>query len=249
MHRAILGTLPASVNYNGVAMRRTIVGSMPRPFPRAFYARDTVTVARELLGSTLVRRARGVTLRGRIVETEAYVGEEDLACHARAGRTARTEPLYGPPGFAYVYLTYGMHHLLNAVTEPKGRPAAVLLRALEPLEGGERMARARGVSAPHLWTSGPAKLCEALGVDLRLNRTDLRGPAIWIEPGEEIPDERVRTSPRIGCERVPAPWAAMPWRFYVVDSPFVTPGRPRHGAVRRPARGETHGDKARGDRE
>jgi len=226
-----------------------MVAFMPRPLPRTFYGRDTVTVARELLGSTLVRRARGATLRGRIVETEAYVGEEDLACHARAGRTPRTDPLYGPPGFAYVYITYGMHHLLNAVTEQEGRPAAVLLRALEPLEGEKRMARARGVRAPHLWTSGPAKLCQALGVDLRLNRADLRGPTIWIEEGEEVPEERVRTSPRIGCERVPAPWATIPWRFYVADSPFVTPGRPWDRVEGRPIRVERHGDKARGDRE
>jgi DNA-3-methyladenine glycosylase len=218
---------------------------MSRPLPRSFYARDTVTVARDLLGLTLARRVRGATLRGRIVETEAYVGERDLACHARAGRTRRTEPLYGPPGFAYVYLTYGMHHLLNAVTEAEGEPAAVLIRALEPLEGAEWMARARGVAAPHLWTSGPAKLCEAFGVDLSLNRADLKGPEIWIEPGQGVPDARIRTSPRIGCERVPKPWAAMPWRFYDAASRFVTPGRPEGGRRGR----ETHGDKRRRDRE
>ena len=117
---------------------------MPRPLPRSFYARPTLLVARELLGAVVARRLPdGEILRGRIVETEAYVGEEDKACHARAGRTPRTEVLYGPPGMAYVYLTYGMHHLLNAVAEREGFPAAVLIRAAEPLEGLPRMARAR----------------------------------------------------------------------------------------------------------
>ena len=202
-------------------------GPMPRPLPRSFYARDTVTVARELLGCVLARRQGGATLRGRIVEVEAYVGETDLACHARAGRTPRTEVMYGPAGVAYVYLTYGMHHLLNAVTEREGMPAAVLIRAAEPLTGLERMARARAVTAPHLLASGPARLCQAFGIDLRQNRSDLRGPSLWIEPGEPVPDAAVRTSPRIGCERVPVPWAAKPWRFYVVGSPHVTPGRAR----------------------
>jgi DNA-3-methyladenine glycosylase len=113
----------------------------------------------------------GIELRGRIVEAEAYVGEEDKACHARAGRTPRTDVLYGPPGFAYVYLTYGMHYMLNAVTEPAGRPAAVLIRAAEPLRGLERMARGRGFSSgraarPQSLASGPAKLCQAFGLDL-----------------------------------------------------------------------------------
>ena len=204
---------------------------VPRPLPRSFYARDTLTVARELLGCVLVRRVgAGAELRGRIVEAEAYVGEEDKACHARAGRTPRTDPLYGPPGFAYVYLTYGMHHMLNAVTEPAGRPAAVLIRAAEPLEGLERMARGRGfppggAAASRSLASGPAKLCQAFGLDLRQNRSDLRGPDLWIEPGEPIPDSRVAASPRIGCQTAPAPWDLIPWRFFEADSPFVTPGR------------------------
>jgi DNA-3-methyladenine glycosylase len=204
---------------------------MPRPLPRSFYARDTLTVARELLGCVLVRKTvAGPELRGRIVEAEAYVGEEDKACHARAGRTRRTDPLYGPPGFAYVYLTYGMHYLLNAVTEPAGRPAAVLIRAAEPLQGLERMARGRGFS-PRVairrqsLASGPAKLCQAFGLDLRQNRSDLCGPALWIEPGEPIPDPRIGQSPRIGCQTAPAPWDLIPWRFYEAESPFVTPGR------------------------
>ena len=184
-----------------------------------------MTVARELLGSTLCRRVDGLTLRGRIVETEAYVGEGDLACHARAGRTTRTAPLYGPPGLAYVYLTYGMHHLLNAVTEREGMPAAVLIRALEPLEGIEWMEEARGVRTAHLLASGPGKLAQAFGLDLEWNRTDLTGPDLWIEPGERVPDRAVLTSARIGCQNVPEPWATIPWRFYVAESRHVTPGR------------------------
>jgi len=227
---------------------------VPRPLPHSFYARETLTVARELLGAVLVRELEdGRVLRGRIVEVEAYVGEEDKACHARAGLTPRTAPLYGPPGFAYVYLTYGMHYLLNAVTEPEGHPAAVLIRAAEPLEGIEAMiagramragggratraggeraggeragsARPNGHVALHNLASGPAKLTQAFGLDLRHNRADLSGPALWIEPGATIPDARVRTSPRIGCETARAPWDKIAWRFYAAGSPFVTPGR------------------------
>ena len=204
---------------------------MASPLPQSFYSRPTLEVARELLGSILCRRVKGITLRGRIVETEAYVGEGDLACHARAGRTPRTAPLYGPPGLAYVYLTYGMHHLLNAVTEPEGKPAAVLLRALEPMEGLEWMEEARGfakrggLAKPHLISSGPARLCQAFGLDLAWNRSDLCHGNLWIEAGEPVGDREVATSPRIGCQNVPKPWAAIPWRFYVASSPHVTPGR------------------------
>ena len=195
------------------------------PLSRSFYSRPTLMVARQLLGCVLSRRVDGQILRGRIVETEAYVGEEDLACHARAGITPRTEPLYGPPGFAYVYLTYGMHYLLNAVTEAQGRPAAVLIRAVEPLQGIEWMEEARGLAERHLLTSGPARLCRAFGLDLAWNRTDLCGTDLWIERGGSVGDSEVATSPRIGCQNVPSPWAAIPWRFYVAGSPHVTPGR------------------------
>ena len=161
------------------------------------------------------------------METEAYVGEEDKACHARAGRTARTDPLYGPPGLAYVYLTYGMHYMLNAVCEPEGMPAAVLIRAAEPMEGLEAMRRARGVLDPRRLAAGPARLTQAFQIDLRQNRTDLRGPEIWIEAGTDVPDDLVRTSPRIGCHTASPPWDLIPWRFIVAGSPYLTPGTPR----------------------
>jgi len=201
---------------------------VPKPLPRSFYDRPTLTVARELLGAVLCRRVDDrLVLRARLVETEAYVHEEDLACHARAGRTRRTDPLYGPPGLAYVYLTYGMHHMLNAVTEREGTPAAVLIRAAEPLHGIDSMAEARGVRAEHLLASGPGKLAQAFGLDLGWNRTDLTGPDLWIEPGDRVPDRDVRTSARIGCQNCPEPWASIPWRFFVADSRHVTPGRSR----------------------
>jgi DNA-3-methyladenine glycosylase len=206
---------------------------MPRFLPRSFYARPTVTVARELLGCVLVRRLPdGDVLRARIVETEAYVGEEDKACHARAGRTPRTDVMYGPPGIAYVYLTYGMHYMLNAVTEPAGRPAAVLLRAAEPLRGIERMVRARGIAREHLLTSGPARLTQAFGLDLAHNRADLRGPDLWIEAGAPVPDRDVATSARIGCQTAAPPWDRIPWRWYESGNRFVTPGRVSNGETR-----------------
>lgn len=208
---------------------------MSAPLPRPFYARRTLAVARDLLGRVLARRTPdGVVLRGRIVEAEAYVGEEDKACHARAGRTPRTDVMYGPPGFAYVYLTYGMHHMLNVVTEAEGRPAAVLLRAVEPIGGLEWMARARRNGSasdgavrpkPHQLASGPGKLCQAFGLDLRHNRADLLGSELWIEEGTPIARARIEVSARIGCETAAAPWDLMPWRFYLADSRFVTPGR------------------------
>jgi DNA-3-methyladenine glycosylase len=216
---------------------------MSAPLPRSFYARPTLTIARDLLGRVLARRTPdGVVLRGRIVEAEAYVGEEDKACHARAGRTPRTDVMFGPPGFAYVYLTYGMHHMLNVVTEAEDRPAAVLLRAVEPLEGLEWMALARrnggrgspggGEPKPHQLASGPGKLCQAFGLDLRHNRADLRGPDLWIEEGSRVSRARIATSARIGCETATAPWDLMPWRFYLADSRFVTPGRSHDREIR-----------------
>ena len=185
-------------------------------------------------------------LRGVIVESEAYIGEEDKACHARAGRTPRTSVMYGQPGHAYVYLTYGMHHMLNVVTEPEGSPAAVLLRAVEPIEGLDAMRLARGVDAAHLLASGPGKLCQAFELDLEQNGADLRGREIWIEPGRTVPEREVARSARIGCQTATSPWDLIPWRFYLAASPHVTPGRASlHRAPRRPPGARRLGDRAK----
>ena len=195
--------------------RRLRIGT---PLPPSFYARDTETVARELLGMTLECRTGGGIASGRIVETEAYVGEHDLACHAAAGLTARTEPLYGDPGTAYVYFIYGVHWCFNAVTRPRGQPSAVLVRALEPLDGLELMRRRRAVKRDVDLTNGPGKLCRALGIDGSHNRLPLDAPPILVRAAEPVPDERVHVTPRIGITRA-ADW---PLRWIVADSAFVS---------------------------
>ncbi len=180
-------------------------------FSREFYARPARDVAIELLGARLVRRL-GPRRRavGRVVEVEAYVGPHDLACHASHGRTARTEVMFGPPGRAYVYFVYGMHHCLNVVTDPEGYPAAVLIRALEPLVGIEAA------------TSGPGRLCRALGIDRSLNGADLRGDELFLEAGDR--PVRVRATPRIGVDYA-GRWARRRLRFFDPDSRHVSGGR------------------------
>ena len=187
-----------------------------------FYARPTALVARGLLGRVLVSDVGGRRQRtaGRIVEVEAYVGPEDPACHAYGHRrTARTEPLYGPPGTAYVYFTYGMHWCLNAVTEELGFPAAVLIRALEPLEGLDVMRKRRGGGddvRDGALCAGPARLCEALGVTGALNGTSLqRGPLRVVG---DRPRRVIVKGPRIGITRA-VDW---PLRFHLKDSPWVS---------------------------
>lgn len=189
--------------------------NMPRNkiLPQSFYNRPTLTVARELIGAQLVRILDGAKLVGIITETEAYIGEEDQACHARAGRTPRTQVMYGPPGHAYVYFTYGNHWMLNAVTEREGFPAAVLIRAIWPIEGAEVMSARRGGRD----TFGPGKLCQALGIGQGENQADLTEPSsgLWIEAGVNVPDLSVTISPRVGLYSVPEPWKSKPWRFLV----------------------------------
>ncbi|MCS7178447.1 MAG: DNA-3-methyladenine glycosylase [Anaerolineae bacterium] len=196
-------------------------------FFRDFFARNTLYVARDLLGQVLVRWLDGERLSGRIVEVEAYIGEDDLASHARFGRTGRNEAMYGPPGHAYVYQIYGLHHCLNIVTEPEGFPAAVLIRALEPLEGLERMRERRGVVDPLLLTSGPARLCQAMGIDRRLDKADMCAPdaVLFVEADMPIPDEQVATGPRVGVQGDQQA-RTVPWRFYIRDHPYVS-RRPR----------------------
>ena len=185
--------------------------------PREFYDRPTLTVARELLGAVLVRLQDGVRISGIITETEAYVGESDLACHAKAGKTPRPEIMYGPPGSAYVYFNYGIHWMLNAVTEREGFPAAVLIRATQPLEGIEIIAFRRGKQPRAKWTDGPGKLAQAFGIDKSFNGVDLcrRESGLWIEMGERISDENVTIGARVGLNSVPEPWKSVPWRFFV----------------------------------
>jgi DNA-3-methyladenine glycosylase len=179
--------------------------------PHSFYDRPTLTVARELLGARLVRIQEGVCLTGIIVEAEAYIGEEDLGCHAKSGKTNRNACMYGPPGYAYVYFTYGHHWMLNAVTEREGFPAAVLLRAIEPIAGVEIMLQRRKGGD----TRGPGKLTQAMGIDGLLNGADLCTPdaGLWIEEGTPVPADDIISTPRVGLYTVPEPWKSIPWRF------------------------------------
>jgi DNA-3-methyladenine glycosylase len=192
----------------------------PRPLSRRFYARPSPVVARELLGRLLIRRAGGVLLVARIVETEAYQ-QDDPASHSFRGPTARNEVMFGAAGFLYVYFTYGMHFCMNVVTGRPGVGSAVLLRAAEPLEGLEVMAGRRGTTTPRSLCSGPARLTQAFGVSREQNGIDLvAGGELWLGGGR-VPDGVVRTGPRIGIRHA----ADVPWRFWVDGSPFVSPVR------------------------
>jgi DNA-3-methyladenine glycosylase len=171
----------------------------------------------------LVRTQSNKRLAGLIIETEAYQGEEDLGCHASVGMTPRTSVMYGPPGHGYVYFTYGMHWLLNAVTDQEGIPAAVLIRAIHPLEGLEAMAENRPYRALQSgWTDGPAKLTQALAIDGSFNSVDLCNPlnGLHIEYAERLPDDMIEKTPRIGLNSVPEPWRSIPWRFLVRKGVF-----------------------------
>jgi DNA-3-methyladenine glycosylase len=181
--------------------------------PRSFYNRPTLAVARDLIGARLVRVLEGVKLTGIITETEAYISENDLACHCKAGRTARTAVMYEEPGHAYVYFTYGNHWMLNIVTEPKGFPAAVLVRAIQPVEGVDIMMERRHGRD----TFGPGKLCQALDITKLENGADLtkKDSGLWIEAGVKVPNSLVTKGPRVGLNNTPEPWLSKPWRFLV----------------------------------
>ncbi|HUQ20287.1 MAG TPA: DNA-3-methyladenine glycosylase [Gemmatimonadaceae bacterium] len=192
---------------------------MGRILRRDFYNRETEIVARELLGTILECRTEDGLASGVIVETEAYIGEHDAACHAAAGRTKRTEPLYGPPGNAYVYFIYGMHWCINAVTRAEGLPSAVLIRALEPIDGVALMRRRRAKARnDRELTNGPGKLCAALGIDRAMNALPLQRYPVVIRAGESISDLGVETGPRIGITQA-ADW---PLRFWIRDNPYVS---------------------------
>jgi len=197
--------------------RRSRLGS---PLAVAFYDRPTEIVSRELLGAILeCRTPEGVT-RGRIVETEAYVGPDDPACHAAAGLTPRTECLFGPPGMAYVYLIYGMYWCFNAVTRERGHGSAVLIRAVSPVDGIALMRRRRPkVKRDRDLTNGPGKLCRAMGIVGSMSGASLRKGPVVIRSGGDVPDRDVVVTPRIGITRA-ADW---PLRFFVRDDPYVSP--------------------------
>ena len=192
--------------------------------PRSFYDRPTLVVARELLGKVLVHRTAGGVAAGMIVETEAYIGEDDPACHAAPGPTRRNAPLYGVPGFAYVYLNYGIHNLVNAVTEGEGHPAAVLIRALAPVEGIRLMRRRRAPDGRHIDDAdlcrGPGNLTKALGISLSDNLLDLTASRLRIED-RGLAVDAVSCGPRIGIRVA----VDRPWRFWVCRHPSVS-GRP-----------------------
>jgi len=186
---------------------------MAKALHRSFYNRPTLTVARDLIGAHLVRILDGVKLSGLITETEAYISQRDLACHAKAGRTARTTVMFEEPGHAYVYFTYGNHWMLNVVTERVGFPAAVLIRAIQPVEGVDIMMERRNGRD----TFGPGKLCQAMGITKLENGVDLTETSggLWIEAGLKVPNSLVTKGPRVGLNNTPEPWLSKPWRFLV----------------------------------
>jgi len=195
-----------------------------KKLPREFYTRsDVLEVARDLLGKKLVVPGRnGSRVAGIIVETEAYRGPEDRASHAYNGRrTNRTETMYGIGGTAYVYFVYGMYNQFNVVTNVEGVPHAILIRAVEPSEGLNVMRRRRGGRSEYELTSGPGRLCLALGIDRQIDKADLLGERVWIEEGISISPRQIARGPRVGIDYAES-WVTKPWRFWVRDNPFVS---------------------------
>lgn len=203
---------------------------MDERLERSFFARPARQVAAELLGKRLVRLVNGRRLAGIIVETEAYcdAAEPDLACHgdrANQGKpTPRTAVMFGPAGVAYVYFTYGMHWMFNIVTGQPGEANAVLIRALEPVEGIEQMMVNRNGRSHRQLTNGPAKLAQALAIDKSLNGANLCTPdgVIWLESTLAVLPEAIATGPRIGLGQTPEPWLSIPWRYWLRDNPYVS---------------------------
>lgn len=196
------------------------------PLPRAFYARPVLTVARDVIGKVLVHRTPEGVVAGRIVEAEAYRGPEDRAAHSFGGRrTERTEAMFGPPGFAYVFFVYGMHWHVNLVTTREGAPHAVLLRAAEPVVGAELMAARRGVSPGDVsLCNGPGKLCQAFAIDKRQYGADLTRGALFLSEAP-VPRGKLGRSARIGVDYAES-WADKPWRFFERENRWVSRARP-----------------------
>ena len=192
--------------------------------PREFYTRsDVLEVARDLLGKKLVVPNRnGVQVAGVIIETEAYRGPEDKASHAYNGRrTRRTETMYGVGGTAYVYFVYGMYHQFNVVTNVEDVPHAILVRAVEPVEGLDIIRRRRPGRFEHELTSGPGRLCIAMGIDRKLDKAELLGDRVWIEEAASISPRQIARGPRIGIDYAEE-WVKKPWRFWIRDNPFLS---------------------------
>jgi len=196
-----------------------------RKIEHSFYARpDVLQIAQELLGKVLVSFQDGMLTSGMIVECEAYTGEQDKAAHVYGGkRTKRTEKMYGDAGHAYIYFCYGIHHLINVVTHSKGVPHAVLLRALEPVEGIDiMMARRKKLKLDYTLTRGPGSLCQAMGIHTRQNGVSLLGDDIWIEDrGIVIPEKEITCGPRIGVDYAGAD-ALLPYRFWIKNNKYVS---------------------------
>lgn len=187
--------------------------------PYSFYGRDTVKVARELLGKVMIFQGKGIPVGGKVVETEAYLGREDPACHSAKGRSERNAVMFGPSGFAYIYLIYGMYLCFNVTTGPEDSPEAVLIRALEPVEGIQVMRRNRGQDSIYNLCSGPAKLVQALGIDMSLNGTSVvEGKVRFLDSSSSTTSVNIVETARIGISKA-ADW---PLRFYVAESRFVS---------------------------
>jgi len=188
---------------------------------RSFYDRPTLKVAFDLIGKVLVRRLNGRNLAGKIVETEAYIGPSDLACHASRGKTPRTSVMFGPPGVSYIYMIYGVYFCLNAVTEREGHPAAVLIRAVEPLENIRVMRTLRyNPQRDTNIASGPGKLCMAMSIDKNLNAVDLTKGKLWIED-RSLKIDAIEAGPRIGVDYA-GEYKDKPWRFFERGNPHVS---------------------------
>ena len=219
-------TLTAYGADHSLSEHPTMTTTQFQPIAREAVSADAVTTAQRLLGTYLVREDAHGRRIARIVETEAYAGPRDRASHARAGATARTAVMFGPPGHAYVYLVYGLHHCLNVVCDADGEAAAVLIRAVEPIAGAERMRTRRGATGgrDERLAAGPARTCQALEIDRELGGLDLLTDArLWLadRPSDSASFEVV-SGPRIGVDYAGPDWAARPWRFGVSGSPSLS---------------------------